>query len=155
MVFYQTCPSAQEPYLMQPYYVPFSEPWSPYKSWGGTPLYKLYSYEPPHRVGFWSENRYILWPFWFGIRYGFRGYYGSVWTYLLFQFQKSKKEVEKCEFEMHLTNFFLCTLNLSNDDVIFAYRPGQEPITQVWKQVWILEVWSENRSVKWHIFGLK
>lgn len=34
MVFYQTCPSAQEPYLMQPYYVPFSEPWSPYKSWG-------------------------------------------------------------------------------------------------------------------------
>ena len=35
MVSYQTCPSAQEPYLMQPYYVPFSEPWSPYKSWGG------------------------------------------------------------------------------------------------------------------------
>ena len=40
--------------------------------------------------------------------------------YLLFQFQKSNKEVEKCEFEMHLKNFFVCTLNLSNDDVIFA-----------------------------------
>ena len=37
MVFYQICPSAQEPYLMQPYYIPFREPWSPYKSWGVLP----------------------------------------------------------------------------------------------------------------------
>ena len=41
----------------------------------GTPLYKLYTYEPPHRVGFfapfWSENGYTLCPFWSGIGLGF------------------------------------------------------------------------------------
>ena len=41
---------------------------------------------------FWSENGYILCPFWSGIGYGFRGYYRSVWTYLSFQFQINKKE---------------------------------------------------------------
>ena len=35
---------------------------------------------------------------------------GSVWTYLLFQFQMSKKEREICEFEMNLKNFFVCAL---------------------------------------------
>ena len=34
----------------------------------------------------------------------------SVWTYLSFQFQMSKKEREICEFEMDLKNFFVCTL---------------------------------------------
>ena len=36
---------------------------------------------------------------WSGIGYGLRGRYGSVRTYLLFQFQMSKKEKEICEFE--------------------------------------------------------
>ena len=44
---------------------------------GGTPLYKLHGYVPPHRVGFLhrflSENRYTLCPFWSGIGYGFEG----------------------------------------------------------------------------------
>ena len=53
-----------------------------------------------------------LCPFWSGIGYGFRGNYGSVheWTYLSFQFQMNKNEIEMCEFEMHLENFFVSTL---------------------------------------------
>ena len=58
---------------------------------GGTPLHKLYSFVPPHRVGFlrrfWSENEYTLCQFWSRIGYGFQGNYGSGWTYLSFQFQ--------------------------------------------------------------------
>ena len=70
-----------------------------------TPLYKLYRYVPPHRVGFLRR---------FGLKTGihfahfglesgmvFGGTnYGSVWRYLSFQFQMSKKEREICEFEM-------------------------------------------------------
>ena len=57
---------------------------------------------------FRSENGYRLCPFWSGMGYGFRGNCGSVWTYLLFQFQVNKNEIETCEFEMHLKNFFVC-----------------------------------------------
>ena len=49
----------------------------------------------------------------FGLESGmvFEGTKGeSVWTYLLFQLQMSKKEREICEFEMALKNFFVCTL---------------------------------------------
>ena len=35
--------------------------------------------------------------FWFGIGYDFRGNYGSVWTYLSFQFKMSKKSLRKKE----------------------------------------------------------
>ena len=50
---------------------------------------------PPQRVWFlglfWAENGYRLCPFWCGIgQYGFRGNYGSVWTYLSFQFEMKK-----------------------------------------------------------------
>ena len=53
-----------------------------------------------------------LCPFWCGIGYDFRGNYGSVheWTYLSFQFQMNKNEIEMCEFEMHLENFFVSAL---------------------------------------------
>ena len=44
--------------------------------------------------------------FWSGIGYGFRGHYGSVRTYLLFQFQMSKNEKEICQFEWVLRNIF-------------------------------------------------
>ena len=41
----------------------------------GTPLYKLYTYEPPPSgrvfAPFWSENGYTLCPFWSGIGLGF------------------------------------------------------------------------------------
>ena len=63
--------------------------------------------------GFWffsSENGYTLFPFWSGIGYGFQGNYGSVWTYLPFQFQMIKKEIEICEIEMHLKKIFVCAL---------------------------------------------
>ena len=53
-----------------------------------------------------------LCPFWSGIGYVFRGNYGSVheWTYLAFQFQMNKDEIEICEFEMHLEIFFVFAL---------------------------------------------
>ena len=68
-----------------------------------TPLYKAYRYVSHQRVGF---LRRLVWKrvstlcsFWSGIRYGFWGNYGSVRTYLLFQFPMSKKEKEICDFD--------------------------------------------------------
>ena len=43
-------------------------------------------------VPFRSENGGRLCTFWSGIGYGFRGNYGNVWTFQLFQFQMIKKE---------------------------------------------------------------
>ena len=43
--------------------------------------------------------------------------------YLSFHFQMSEKEIETCEFEMDLKNFFLRS-NQSNDNIISAYRQG-------------------------------
>ena len=67
-----------------------------------TTLYKPYNiaYAPPQNsivfAPFLSENGYYrLCPFWSGIEDGFRGNYESVWTYLSFQFQMSKKKKEK------------------------------------------------------------
>ena len=36
----------------------------------------------------------------------------------------SKKEIETCEFEMDLKNFFFLRSNQGNDNIISAYRPG-------------------------------
>ena len=54
-----------------------------------------------------------------GIGYGFQGNYRIVQTYLLVQFQMSKKEREIREFEMDqfLTNLFCCCSNLSYEDI--------------------------------------
>ena len=35
----------------------------------------------------------------------------------------SKKEIETCEIEMDLKNFFFLRSNQSNDNIISAYRP--------------------------------
>ena len=108
--------------------------WWGYSLEGGTPLYKLYRYVPPHRVGFLHHFA--------GIRCGFRGDYRSVWTYLSFQFQMSKKEREICEFKGDFclrSNLVMITLYLSKG--------------QAWQRVWILEVWSENRSGKLHFLA--
>ena len=95
---------------------------------GGGGILPYISYQvfavPSGRVfaPFWFENGYTLCPFWSGIGYGFRGNYGSVWTYLPFQFQMSKEEREICEFE-NRTEFeeFLCWhSNLSNTNIISA-----------------------------------
>ena len=61
--------------------------------------------------------------FWFGIGYDFRGNYGSVWTYLSFQFKMSKKSLRKKEkYDMRILNRFLelfcLRSNLSNNDII-------------------------------------
>ena len=69
---------------------------------------------------FWSENGYMLYSFWSGIRYGFWGNYRSVWTYLSLPFQMNKKEGEICEFEIDLKIFFCLYSNLSNDNIILA-----------------------------------
>ena len=55
---------------------------------------------------FWCEN--TLCSFWSGIGLSFRGNYRSVWTFLSFQFQMSKKEREICEFQLDLNNFCVC-----------------------------------------------
>ena len=44
--------------------------------------------------------------------------------YLLLQFHMNKNEIEICKFKMHLKNFFCLCSNLSNDDIISAYRQG-------------------------------
>ena len=80
---------------------------------GDTPLYKLYSYVPPHRVGFLRR---------FGLKWGidsahfgpescmvFEGTTGPYERIFSFQFQMSKKEREIWEFEMDL-NIFLFAL---------------------------------------------
>ena len=67
---------------------------------------------------FRSENGYTLCLFCSGIGFGFRRNYGSVRTYLSFQFQMSKKEREICEFEIDLKYFFSLRSNLSNDNMM-------------------------------------
>ena len=57
---------------------------------------------------FWCENGNTLCSFWSGIGLSFRGNFGSVWTFLSFQFQMSKKETEICEFQLDLNNFCVC-----------------------------------------------
>ena len=87
-----------------------------------------YRYVPPQRVWFlgllvWKQVhtlRLIL----CGIGYCFRRNYGSVWTYLSFQFQMSKKEKEIWEFKIFEEFFFRLLCNLSNDDIPSAWRPS-------------------------------
>ena len=63
---------------------------------------------------FWSENRYRLYSFWSGIRYGLRELRDeSVWANILFQFQMSKKRRD-----MQIRNGFCCCSNLNSDDII-------------------------------------
>ena len=75
---------------------------------------------------FWSENGYRLCPFWPGIGCGFRGNYGSVWAYLLFQFQMGKKEREICEFEMDLIVCFGLVWKRVRKITYFGVKSGQD-----------------------------
>ena len=84
---------------------------------GGIPLYKLYRYVPPHRVGFLCR---------FGLKTGInfahfglesgmvlRGNCGSVRTSLSFEFQMSKKERKICQLIRNgFEQFFVCALIL-------------------------------------------
>ena len=83
---------------------------------GGTPLYKLYRYVPPHQVGFLRPFGLKTGVHFARIWYGFRGNHGIVWTYLSFQFQMSKKERKY----VNSKNFFCLRSNLSNDNIISA-----------------------------------
>ena len=67
-----------------------------YLARGVLPYISFIGASPSGRVfaPFWSQNRYTLCPLRSGIGYGFPENYGSVWTYLSFQFQMSKKERE-------------------------------------------------------------
>ena len=68
-------------------------------------------YRPKGRVfgPFWSENTLpiLVWNWvWF-----FEGTTGAYMNgRLSFQFQMNKNEIEMCEFEMHLENFFVSAL---------------------------------------------
>ena len=88
----------------------------------GTPLYKLYRYVPPNRVGFLRRfglniHLHTLCPFWSGIGYGFRWNYGSIWTYL--SWKMSKKERRNMRTRKGFEEFFIYAL-LSNDNIISA-----------------------------------
>ena len=77
---------------------------------GYSPIYAIYVCAAPKgRVfpPFWSENGYTLCSFWSGIGYVFQGNNGRIGTYLLFQFQMSKKERKIYEFEMDCKKCFL------------------------------------------------
>ena len=54
------------------------------------------------------------------IGYGFRGNYGSVWTYLSFLFQISKKERKYANSKWILKNLFCCCSNLSTVMIRFS-----------------------------------
>ena len=76
-----------------------------------TPLYKPCSMCHPKGYRLWA---FLVWkqvdtfcPFWSGMGYGFRGNYGNILTYLSFEFQVNKKEIEIYKFEMHLKKFLL------------------------------------------------
>ena len=45
----------------------------------------------------------------------------------------NKKEVEICEFELHLEIFFVCALNLTNDDVFFCLKTRSENGYGFWR----------------------
>ena len=110
---------------------------------------------PPQRVGFGAFlvwDGYTLCPFWSGIGYGFRGNYGSVWKYLSFQFQMSKKESDICEFEMDFWKYFCLRSNLSNNGRISALRPGLKTGMDfralVWKRVWKMTLFFVSNRVR-------
>ena len=79
---------------------------------GSTSIYKPYSAVSPQRVRFLRQ-------FWTGFGYGSRRNYGSVRTYLLFQFQmKTEKDRVIYEFEVDFKKSFIWRSHLSNDDII-------------------------------------
>ena len=83
---------------------------------GGTPLYKLYKYVPPHQVEFlccFGPKKGIHFAD-FGLESGMvfegtTGVYEGIYHKLL-QFQMTKKEREIWEFKTDLKNFFVCAL---------------------------------------------
>ena len=90
----------------------------------GTPLYKLYTYVPPHRVGFLCR---------FGLKTGIHfAHFGleSGWVFegttecmnrFIVSIPKGVRKKEKIgEFEMNLKNFFCLCSNLRNDNIICA-----------------------------------
>ena len=61
----------------------------------------------------------------------------------------------KCEFEMNYYEIFCWRSNFSNDDIISVFVNMHVAFChflQVWKLIWILEVWSENGCGKWHFW---
>ena len=58
--------------------------------------------------------------FWSGIGYGLQGNYSSVWAFLSFQFQKTKKERKNANAKWILINlfFFFCWSSLSDDEIM-------------------------------------
>ena len=76
---------------------------------GGTPLFKLYRYVPPHRVRFLRR---------FGLKTDMHSAHFGLESGMVFEgttgvyehFQMSKKEREICEFQIDLNNFCVFAL---------------------------------------------
>ena len=84
----------------------------------------------------WKRDRFC--PFWSGIGNGFRENWGSVGTYLSFQFQRRKKE--EYANSKWIWRIFCLHSNLSNDDIIFFLKARSE------KGCGKLHFWSEIGS---------
>ena len=81
---------------------------------GGTPLYKLYRYVPPHRVGFLRR---------FGVKTGIHFGHFGLESGMLFEGVSIPNEYERKK-NMRIRNgfeeFFRLRSNLSNDNIISA-----------------------------------
>ena len=114
---------------------------------GFTPLYKLCRYVSPHRVAFLRR---------FGLKTGiYFAHFGlesrvlsermKVFIVSIPNEQERKKYANsKCIWRIFLFAHWI-------EEMMTWFLPNG----QVWKRVWILEVWSENGSVKLNFFGLK
>ena len=121
---------------------------------GGTSIYKPYSAVSPQRVGFLRR---------FGLKTGIdfvhfgpesgngsRGHYGSVRTYLLFQFQmKTEKDRVIYEFEVDFKKSFIWRPHLSNDERP-GLKTGMDFRVLVWKRVWKMTflVWNSGKDLE-------
>ena len=86
-----------------------------YRTRGGLPYVSHMGMCCTKEYGFCAGYRFCQ--FWPRIEYGFRGKHGSEWTYLSFQFQMNKKEIEICEFGENFKQHFFV-------GVWISLRPG-------------------------------
>ena len=79
----------------------------------GTLLYKLYSYVPPHRVGFLRR---------FGLKTGIHFDHFCLESGMVFEGTTGVKEREICEFKMDLKNLFVCALIDCEQSLVFLCK---------------------------------
>jgi len=112
-----------------------------------TRSYKRYSSVPPMRHGFLGQFGIKTGIYFahFGLESGmvFDGTMGVYERFYCFNSRWIRTKIEICEFEMYLKHFLFA---LWSYDWWHIFLPK----VQVWKQVWILEIWPENRFLVWN-----